>query len=63
MISFFVLFLLIFYGSIFKFGSILLRDLVDEFITNIVIPEYEKQKQKEESDEESAVIRLVWRAW
>jgi peptidoglycan biosynthesis protein MviN/MurJ (putative lipid II flippase) len=63
MISFFVSFLLIFYGLIFKFGSILLRDLVDEFITNIVIPEYEKQKQKEESDEESAVIRLVWRAW
>ncbi|MHA2104359.1 MAG: hypothetical protein ACW981_13110 [Candidatus Hodarchaeales archaeon] len=48
---------------IFKFGSILLRNFVDDFITDIIIPEYEKHKQKGESEEETTVINLVWRVW
>jgi hypothetical protein len=59
----FILIFIVFYGLIFKFGSILLRNFVDDFITDIIIPEYEKHKQKGESEEETTVINLVWRVW
>ncbi|MHA2105862.1 MAG: hypothetical protein ACW981_20735 [Candidatus Hodarchaeales archaeon] len=63
LISFFIFLFLLFYGPIFKFGSIVLRNSVDEFIRDIIIPEYENYKEKSESEEESGSIQLVWRVW